>query len=104
MSHPLSSYTNLVEALDVASLPPQDQEALFLELHTLIFRGTMMRLIERMDDATRNEFTRLMESDASESVLEAFLKERVPGADEALAETVAELTDDILAVTGTNTK
>jgi len=42
-----------------------------------------------------------MESDASEEEVEAFLTERVPDADLAVTETVAELTNDILAATGT---
>lgn len=96
-------FQNLIDALDVAALPPEDQEALFLELHALVSQGSMIRLIERMDDATREEFVKLMDAGAEESAIESFLREKVPDADAAVAETVAELTDDILAVTGTNT-
>jgi len=94
--------TELLSALDLESLAPEEQEALLLELNEIVFRGSMVRLIERMDEKSRDEFAALMEGDADEEAVEAFLKERVPDADSAVAETVAELTDDILAVTGTN--
>lgn len=95
-------HTELLAALELESLAPAEQEALLLELNEIVFRGSMIRLMERMDEASRDEFAKLMESDADEETVEAFLKERVPDADSAVAETVAELTDDILAVTGTN--
>lgn len=89
----------ILEALDIASLPPEEQEEILLDLNSLIFRGTLLRLIERMDDATRDEFTKLMETDADEDQIEAFLTERVPDADSAVRDTVKELTDDIVAAT-----
>lgn len=92
----------ILDALQLTELPAEEQEALLLELNELVFKGTMVRLIERMDEPSRDEFTKLMESDADEASVEAFLRERVTNADQVVAETVAELADDILAVTGTN--
>jgi len=93
--------SEMINALDLASLSPEEQEAVLLDLNELVYKGTMLRLVEGMDDKTRLEFTALMESDASEEEVEAFLTERVPDADLAVTETVAELTNDILAATGT---
>lgn len=97
--------TNLspvLDALDLTELAPEEQEALLLELNELIFRGSMVRLVERMDEPTRDEFSKLMDSGADEATVEAFLRDRVAGAEDAVAEAVQELSDDILAVTGTN--
>ncbi len=91
----------LLNALDLDSLSPEEQESLLLEINELVFTGSMVRLVEQMDEATKAEFEALMESDASEEQVEAFLSERVPDADQAVAETVTELTNDILAATGT---
>lgn len=99
-----TNLSQVMDALDLSVLPPEEQEALLLDLNSLIFRGSMVRLIERMDEASRDEFAKLMESDADEATVEAFLRERVPDADLAVMETVQEIRDDILAVTGTNTK
>jgi hypothetical protein len=98
-----TALTSLLDSLDLNELPPEEQEALLLELNSIVFRGSMVRLIERMDEGTRDEFANLVDSGADEEAIEAFLRSRVPDADRAVAETVQELSDDILAVTGTNT-
>jgi hypothetical protein len=90
----------LLEVLGLEDLLPEEQEELLLDLNELIFKGAMVRLIERMDDATKADFDALMESEADEEEVEAFLMERVPDADEAVQETVDELKNDILSVTG----
>lgn len=93
--------SNAMDALGIAELSAEEQESLLLDLNSLIFRGSMVRLIERMDDASRDEFAKLMDAGADEEAVEAFLAERVPDADTAVLETVKELSDDILAATGT---
>jgi hypothetical protein len=65
----------------------------------LIFKGTLVRLIERMDEPSRDEFNALLDSNPSEDAIQEYIQANVPDADSAVAETVAELTDDILAVT-----
>ena len=94
----------LIEALDMGSLSPEEQEALLLDLNALIYKGSMVRLVERMDEASRVAFEALVDADASEEQVEAFLREHVPDADQAILEAVQEISDDILAATGTNTK
>jgi hypothetical protein len=94
----------ILEALDLSELPAEEQEALLLDLNALVFRGSMVRLVERMDESSRADFEKLVDSDPSEEKLEAFLRARVPDADQAVLETVQEISGDILAATGTNTK
>lgn len=93
----------VLAALDLEALPPEEQEAFLLELNAVIFKGSMIRIIERMDEETRDAFAALVDSGADEQAIGAFLQARVPDVDAAVTETVQELTDDILAVTGTNT-
>lgn len=90
----------LLDALGIQDLTPEEQEEMLLDLNELIYKGTMVRLIERMDEKTKADFDALMDRDADEEVVEKFLEERVPGADQAVEETVEELRNDILAVTG----
>lgn len=90
---------DIVEALALADLPDEEREQILLDIQELVFKGTVVRLVDRMDDATRADFTALMERDASEEEVEEFLKVRVIDADGAVAEAVQDLTDDILAVT-----
>ena len=91
---------SLLDALDIEGLAPEEQEELLLELNALIFKGSLVRLIERMDDATKDAFNTLMDTDPSEDQVLDFLNQNVPDADKAVEETVQELRDDILAVAG----
>lgn len=95
----ITTFDKIVQALDLNSMPLEDQEKVLSKLSELIFRGTMVRLYERMDDATRADFTALLERQASPEEVDTFLKERVPGAEKAAEEAVAALADDILSVT-----
>ena len=85
-------------ALDLEAFPLEEQNELLLDLNSVIFKKSLVRMIENMSEATRDEFAALMENEASEEEIEAFLTTKVPGADEAIAEAVETLTDDILAV------
>lgn len=91
----------LLEALDISELSPEEQEELLLDLGDLVFRGSMLRLIERMDDKTKDDFNALMDTDPSEDSVIDFLYSRIPEADQAVEETLADIRSDILAVTGT---
>ncbi|HEY1042155.1 MAG TPA: DUF5663 domain-containing protein [Candidatus Paceibacterota bacterium] len=97
-----TDYRTILQTLDVGALPEEDQQSLLEELHELVFKGSLVRMIEQMDDATREEFEALMASDADEETVDTFLKERVPGADKAVEDTMRELAGDILSGTGTN--
>ncbi|HPG65176.1 MAG TPA: hypothetical protein PLE82_07550 [Saccharofermentans sp.] len=89
----------IAEALDLEALLPEEQEEILLELNSLVFKGSLLRLIERMDEKTKEDFNALMDTEPEEEMVLAFLESRVPDADKAVTETLEELTGDILAVT-----
>jgi hypothetical protein len=90
---------DVIEALNIFELPEEEQEELLNDLNELIFKGTLVRLLERMNDKTREEFSQLLEQDAPEEVVEAFIEKHVVNADSAVEDAIIELRDDILAVT-----
>lgn len=92
----------LLEALDLSALDPNEQEALLIDINEVVFRSTMIRFIEEMDDASREEFIQLLGTDPDEATLDAFIKRKVPRADAIVSETITEMANDILASTGTN--
>ncbi|MEA2701303.1 MAG: hypothetical protein QOE22_12 [Candidatus Parcubacteria bacterium] len=96
----LKDAKDLLEALDIDELPPEEQEALLLDLGDLVFRGSMLRLIERMDLKTKDDFDALLDTNPSEEDVMDFLTARIPDADSAVEETLADIRNDILAVTG----
>lgn len=91
---------DILNALEFNKLTPEEQEELLLDLGDLVFNGTMIRLRERMDEATAKAFDDFLATEPSSEEVAAFLADRVPGADEAVNETVDQLRSDILAVTG----
>jgi len=93
-------HPTLIEALDLASLTPEEQEELLLDLNELVYKGTLMRLVGMMDDKTKTDFEKLLESEADEEEIEDFLEKRVPESGKAVEDTIQELRDDMLAVTG----
>lgn len=93
-------FDKLVEALDLSALPLEEQNELLLDLNSVIFKSSLLTMIESMSEETREEFAALMEQEASEEELEAFLMEKVPGAEKAVQQAVESLADDILAVSG----
>ncbi|HYE23234.1 MAG TPA: hypothetical protein VEA92_02150 [Candidatus Paceibacterota bacterium] len=90
---------NILDALNFTALEEEEQQELLLSLHELIFKSTFVRLLERMDEATREEFGVLMDRDASEEEVQGFIELKVPDADSAVMEAVQELTNDILTLT-----
>lgn len=96
---PAASPTEMLfEALNLPAYTHEEQEQLLVDVSDTIFKGVFVRLIENMDDTTRNDFNALMEDNADGEEITAFLKERVPGSDEATLEAVREVTEDIAAL------
>jgi len=91
---------SLIDALGMQELLPEEQEEMLLDLNALVWEGALVRMLEQMDAATKDEFEKLLDSEADEEEVETFLAQHVPGAEQAVTDTMKELTDDILAVTG----
>jgi hypothetical protein len=96
-------FKTIADALNLAELPEDQQEAILLDINDAVFKGALVRLVDRMDEKTQKKFSKLLDSDASGEDVEAFIKAHVPEADEIVADTVKEIQDDILAVTESKT-
>ncbi|MDB4992060.1 MAG: hypothetical protein JWL75_305 [Parcubacteria group bacterium] len=92
--------TTLLSSLGIEGLPPDEQEEMLLKLSEVVFKGSLVRMIEQMDEQTKDDFNELLDSDPDDEVVQAFLKERVPDADRIVEEAIQSLTSDILDVTG----
>ena len=95
-----ATHQNLLEVLEIDKLTPEEQEELLLEVSELVYNGTLLRLVGMMDDKTKDDFEKLLETDPKEDEVQVFLDERVPDSDKAIEDTILEMRDDILAVTG----
>ena len=90
---------DIIEALDISSLPQAEQEEVLLDLQELVYRSTLIRLIERMDEATQTDFNVLLDSTPDEDVVLAYLYEKVPDADDVVGVVLSEIQNDILSLT-----
>ena len=89
---------NIMSALQLDMMTVPEQEKTLLALSDLVFKGTLLRVVEKMDDKTREEFSALLEKDASPEEVQSFLTARVPGADKAAGEVLADIASDMEAL------
>jgi hypothetical protein len=85
----------------LSELPIEEQEELLIDLNKLVFQGSILRLFEKLDATSKQEFLKLLETNPDDATVDEFLRKRVSDPDAVVAETVKEISDDILAVTGT---
>ncbi len=93
------SYQSILDAVEFDDLPSTEQEKFIEDLNSTIFRGAVVRAIERMDEVTRDMWQRLIASGASEEALRRYLDRNAPTVEQALADTVDIVANDILAIT-----
>jgi|GEM_PF-4454686 len=91
-----SALEELLEALKVGELAEEEQEQLMLELNDLVTQSTLVRMLERMDEESQTEFSALLDGEASEEEVEAFLAQKVPDADAILEDVIRGITKDVL--------
>jgi hypothetical protein len=94
-----NTLTPIEKALGFAELSEKEQQEVLVELNELIFKGTMIRVMEQMDESVKDEFHALIDSNASQDEIIDFIEANVPDSDALVQETVTDLTNDILAVT-----
>ena len=94
-----SSYQSILDAVEFDGLTKQEQETFLLELNSVIYKGTVVRTLERMDEGTRRAWYELLRKNAPAEEQERFLTRKAPYAETALADTIETLAGDILAVT-----
>ena len=93
--------TSILETLGFNDLELPEQEELLLDLQGLVYKGSLIRLIERMDEHTQEKFNVFLDTSPDEEAVMAFISEHVGDADAIVAETLADIQNDILAVTKT---
>ena len=96
----MNNNSNILDTLNIASLQETEQEELLLDLQSLVYKSTLIRLIGKMDEKNQDEFNTLLDTQPSEDTVLAFLYEKIPDADAIVAEVLADLRGDILEVTG----
>lgn len=85
----------LVETLRLSELPKSEQEEVLLEVQDLVVQGALVKMLERMDESLKDEFSALIDGD-DEDAIEAFVEAHVPDADQIIEEAIADVTEEML--------
>lgn len=90
---------DMLEVLGLQDLSEEEQQNLLIDMQTLIFKGSVVRMLERMSEEAKNAFNEYLSSNPSEEEMMEYLEKNVPEARDAILDTIADLKNDILATT-----
>ncbi|HFC10917.1 MAG TPA: hypothetical protein ENJ75_01870 [Candidatus Kaiserbacteria bacterium] len=85
----------LLSSLNLSAYSQEEQEKILADLSGTIFQGVLVRLVEKMDDKTKKEFSEFVDGDVDGDEIVAFLRENVEGADDVVLEVVRDMTQDV---------
>lgn len=90
---------DILETLGIQDLSEEEQQTMLLDLQSLVFRGSVIRMLEQMDEQKKDAFNEFLSGNPTEEDMMAYLEKNVPDAEGAVRDTLAELKNDILAST-----
>lgn len=90
---------DMLEVLGLSDLSEEEQQSLLIDMQQLIFKGSVVRMLEMMSEETKDAFNEYLSGNPSEDEVMEYLEKEVPEAKEAILDTIAELKSDILAGT-----
>ena len=86
MPYDVKTNAVLVKALGIGSLPEEEQEAALERAGALVYQAVVTRALEEMDEATVDEFEKILEGTPSPELLLAFFQEKIPNFEVMIAE------------------
>ena len=97
----IKSKRELIDSIDISSLPQVEQEEILLDLHETVFRSVLIRLVGSMSESVQDDFNVFLDADPEEEAVLAYIYEKVPEADILVAQTLVDIQNDILGATET---
>ena len=85
--------------LGLSKLPLSEQDEISIQLHTVLFKSSLVHFLERLRPKERKAYLNLIEMGASPEECAAFFKSHKKTLDISVARAVSELADDILVDT-----
>lgn len=90
---------DMLAVLGLENLSEEEQQSLLVDMQELIFKGSVVRMLEQMTEEGREAFNAYLSGNPSEDEMMEYLEKHVPDAKGAIIDTIAELKSDILAGT-----
>ncbi|MBI4159642.1 hypothetical protein HY504_00570 [Candidatus Wolfebacteria bacterium] len=82
---------NIIKDLGIDLLPEDKQEEVILRIGKLIFQGVLLRVMDLLGDADKDELEKLMAGDgATPEAVMKFLQQKIPNLDEVVRDEVTE--------------
>lgn len=82
---------NIIKDLGIDNLPQKEQEESLLGIGRIIFQSVLIRVMEELDEAGKDEFEKILsEKPNDEEAILNFLHSKLPNLDEVVNEEVAK--------------
>ena len=84
---------NISSALEINSLPPEEQQEIILRVGALIYQNVLIRVIEMMTEKDQDEFEKLLDKNANPEDIFSFLKEKIKDLEKIIDEEAIKFKD-----------
>ena len=82
---------NIIKDLGLENLPQKEQEESLLSIGRIIFQSVMIKVMEELDEAGKDEFEKILaEKPNDEEAILNFLRSKLPNLDEIVNDEVAK--------------
>ncbi len=76
----------IIKSFGIEAASPEVQEELISQIGALIFQGSLMRAMERVEEKDLEKFETILNNNADPDMIFAFLVENIPGFEQIVAE------------------
>ena len=90
---------DLLDRLDKSALSQEEQEEILLDLHDVVYKAVLIRIIGSMNENMQSRFNEYLDSSPDEEAVLSYIYEKVPEADAIVASVLEEIQSDILGTT-----
>lgn len=98
VSKDLLSSQNIIRELGLGDLPEEKQAELLTNMTESVLKRITIKILERLSKKDINKFEQLQET-GDPKIMEEFLRSKISGYDQMLAETINEYKEEIKATT-----
>lgn len=84
---------NITNALEIDSLPPEEQQEIILRVGAIIYQNVLIRVMEILTDSEQDEFEKLLDTGAKPEEIFAFLKDKVKDFEKIIDEEAVKFRD-----------
>lgn len=84
---------NIVNALQLENLPPEEQQEIIIRIGTVIYQNVLMRVMEVMTEKDQDEFEKLLDKNANPEDIFAFLKDKIKDFEKIIDEEAIKFRD-----------